>query len=594
MDTQLAATKERPYTRVALRAVAVSCFCAALLLLTFSLNSFEQMRGLAVSSVSPAYRDRFTPGLYHKIVLSLWLGSAALGMLGVSIWISTQQFAAACAGVAGALRDVYNAARQGVRDLRADGVLHWAPLLIVVVWGIALRLRFYFEPLRHDEVYTFLHYASRPLFIGIAYYTANNHLLNTLLMHMSTALFGNAPWALRLPTLTAGLLLIPISYAAVRCFAGRNAGLLATALVSGSSALIEFSFNARGYMLSALLFTAGTGLICLNRRGVRRALVLLPPTAALMMYSVPTMVYAVSGMFLCLLIMREKVRRVVAAGIATALITGLLYLPVLATVGPAAISHNQWVAPIPRASWGPALVREARGLWTYWALDMPAPISLLIAAGLVFAFVSRKIRRQTGPAIFASVAGVTLALMLVQSVVPPRRTFLFLLPLYFGVAAAAWTTWLRQVQKKDVVCATVALFCTAAMGMTVLQRRSLDDERHIEAFGLRSAEPMVVALRSALAAGDQFVCSNHEDADLTYRMMLEHVHYHPLPQGGLLILVPFDDTPEDVLKQAGISPEKVRSLHRIGHFEDRDVYAAKRTPALPFLPEGNISMGWFE
>ncbi len=594
MNTQVAANKERRYTRLALRAAAVFCICAALALLIFSLSSFEHMRGLAVSSVSPAYRDRFTVGLYHKIVLSLRLGCASLGMLGLGIWIWTKQVAAACAGAGMAVRDIYNAALNGLRRVSADGVGHWGPLLIVVLWGIALRLRFYSEPLRYDEAYTFLHYASRPLFIAIAYYTANNHLLNTLLIHISTTLFGDAPWALRLPTLIAGILLIPISYAAVRCFAERNAALLATALVSGSSALIEFSFNARGYMLSALLFLTGTALICLARRGVHGALVLWPVTAALMMYSVATMLYAALGMFVYLFVIREKLSRVMALGTATVLITGFLYLPVLATVGPGAISHNRWVAPIPRASWAPELLREARGLWMYWALDMPALISFLIAAGFVFAFVNRNIRRQAGPAIFACVAGVATALMLMQSVVPPRRTFLFLLPLYFGVAAVAWSTWLRRVPNKDVVSAILALFCTAVMGTTVLRRRSLEDERHIEAVGLRSAGPMVAALQPALVAGDQFVCSHHEDADLAYRMMLDHVRYHPLPRGDLLILVPFDDTPENVLKEAGISPEKVRSLHRVGHFADRDVYAGQRAPGFPFMPEGNTSMGWFE
>ncbi len=322
-------------------------------------------------------------------------------------------------------------------------------------------------------------------------------------------------------------------------FRGRNAGLLATALVSGSSALIEFSFNARGYMLTAVLFMASTTLICLIRRGVRGALVLLPCTVALMMYSVPTMLYAASGMFLCLLAIREKPSRVVAAGTATALITGFLYLPVLATVGPAAIIHNQWVVPIPRPSWGPALLREARSLWMYWALDMPVLISLLVAAGFVFAFFNRQTRRQTGPAIFASVAAAAVALMLLQSVVPPRRTFLFLLPLYFGVAAAAWSTGLRQMRRRDGFSAIAALLCAAVMGVMVLQRKSLEDERHIEAVGIRSAEPVVVALRSALVAGDQFVCSRNEDGGLTYTMMRDHVHYHPLPGGDLLLLVPF-------------------------------------------------------
>ncbi len=93
-----------------------------MVLFIFSLNSFEQVRDLTVSSVSPAYRDRFTPGLYHKIVLNVRLGSAALGMLAVGTWIWLKQLASACAAAAVAVRDVYNAAREGVRRVGDDGV----------------------------------------------------------------------------------------------------------------------------------------------------------------------------------------------------------------------------------------------------------------------------------------------------------------------------------------------------------------------------------------------------------------------------------------------------------------------------------------
>ena len=61
-----------------------------------------------------------------------------------------------------------------------------------------------------DEAYTYNEYASKPVLDGLSWYTLpNNHLLNTLLIHVSTVVLGNAPWVVRLAALAAGLGLIP-------------------------------------------------------------------------------------------------------------------------------------------------------------------------------------------------------------------------------------------------------------------------------------------------------------------------------------------------------------------------------------------------
>ena len=63
--------------------------------------------------------------------------------------------------------------------------------------------------MRYDEALTFNEFASRPLYYGLSYYPdPNNHLLNTLLMHLAFLGLGNQPWVLRLPALAAGVLLV--------------------------------------------------------------------------------------------------------------------------------------------------------------------------------------------------------------------------------------------------------------------------------------------------------------------------------------------------------------------------------------------------
>jgi hypothetical protein len=130
----------------------------------------------------------------------------------------------------------------------------FTPFLLPIT-VVILALLFLFQPMRYDEAYTFTHFASTPLYLALSNYSStNNHLLNTLLVHFSYILFGNHPWALRLPTLIAGWLLVPGTYLVTRTFFGKHAALLAAALVASSSALILFSANARGYTLMALFF----------------------------------------------------------------------------------------------------------------------------------------------------------------------------------------------------------------------------------------------------------------------------------------------------------------------------------------------------
>src|SRR5689334_17814838 len=62
----------------------------------------------------------------------------------------------------------------------------WAGLGAATALGLALRLRYLGQPMRYDESATWLDYASRPLVRGLADYRfPNNHLLHTLLVHVS-------------------------------------------------------------------------------------------------------------------------------------------------------------------------------------------------------------------------------------------------------------------------------------------------------------------------------------------------------------------------------------------------------------------------
>ena len=113
-----------------------------------------------------------------------------------------------------------------------------------------------------------LTYVERPLGESLVNYSApNNHLLNTLLAHLSMSLFSNASWAIRLPAVLAGILTIPASFAVGRALDSWEAGLLAAALTASSVRLVGFSAQTRGYALQGVLLLA----MVLVAAGTRRA-----------------------------------------------------------------------------------------------------------------------------------------------------------------------------------------------------------------------------------------------------------------------------------------------------------------------------------
>jgi hypothetical protein len=245
---------------------------------------------LAADGKSP-----FDRAVFMEIMIRLRL--AALAMLALAaLALATRERVIASLGALAhdARRLRPRRAAASLRDFaRREDVLHWLTLGTLVAVGLALRVAFLGQPMRYDEAYSWLRLASKPLPIALSYYSApNNHLFHTFLMSLCGKAFGSAPWALRLPVLMAGTLLIPATYAAFRAHAGRDAGLLAAALTAPWPCLIDYSTNGRGYIMIALFFMA---LVALAGRLADRPTPLAwlgwAGASALGLWTVPVMLY---------------------------------------------------------------------------------------------------------------------------------------------------------------------------------------------------------------------------------------------------------------------------------------------------------------
>ena len=415
--------------------------------------------------------------------------------------------------------------------------VYWLALAVLTVGGAAIRAAWLDHPMRYDESWTYLFYVMpEDLTSALAYSAPNNHVLHTLLVAGAHWLAGNRLIVLRMPAFLAGVALIPAAAYLARVLSGRRlAGLLAAAFVGGSSILVDYSVNARGYTmfcLAAVLLGERTVRIGRNVRpwGPWVGWTLLA-TAGL--FTIPVMVYPMVVLAVVLLLQaflgpgdpaarRLALRRTVAALAASAFLGFLLYIPVFratglattednpaARTGPLAVYRIGWHAIVANPIMGsrplvesaaslPRVGAEAIGEWTR---ETAWPWSVLAVGGLVAAVAVGLWRRRAFYLLPLLLPVVLPALALAQRVVPFARLWLFALPLLAVVASCglaelayrARPGWLRAAAMPVVLLAVAGAQVEPVLrllqpGRRILGECSLVDARAIVTDALELAD----------------------------------------------------------------------------------------------------------
>ena len=188
-------------------------------------------------------------------VLLLKLSLVVLGLILVGFALAGWRFHR----VAGTDR-LPDPSREETGDISArTGV--WALLAIT---ALAAVLRFYRlgTDLWLDEITPLLSYGHMSALEVIATYSrSNNHLLNTLLVKLSTGVFGEAEWAVRLPAALFGIATVPVLFWLARLASSRWVSLGAALLLATSYHHTFFSQNARGYSAYLFFTLLSTGLL---------------------------------------------------------------------------------------------------------------------------------------------------------------------------------------------------------------------------------------------------------------------------------------------------------------------------------------------
>jgi 4-amino-4-deoxy-L-arabinose transferase-like glycosyltransferase len=379
--------------------------------------------------------------------------------------------------------------------------------------------------MRVDEAATWLFYSSKSALYGLVSYTLpNNHVFHTVLVSVSTFIFGNHPWAIRLPAFVAGVAMIPLSYLAAKRLHGDGAALLTAAFVASSSVLIEFSTNARGYTLVAAIFLA---LIFLapdddDARAWNRFAVL----SAIGFLTIPTMLFpfGVVVSWLALRIARAHdvdraalAKRLARAVLRTFGLVALAYLPAILWSGPHAVFANRFVTSKP---WGVFTSRIGPSLgstWMGWNRDLGSVGATVFVVLFVVGFARDRARFVVAAIFWCG------ALLVVERWVPFHRVWSFLIPIYWMTVAAG----IALVVRRQRWVAPLAVALCLAIGGSVLASGSVPGSPDSGYFP--DAEQVAVSLR-ALTAGDKVLAYNPATVPLLYYARL---HHETLPLGGV-------------------------------------------------------------
>ena len=319
-------------------------------------------------------------------------------------------------------------------------------LVAITASALALRLIRLNADLWLDEITPIFDYGQMPvLYIVTTYISSNNHLLNTLMVKLAIAFFGEQEWAIRLPAVLFGVATIPAIYWVSRFVLSKCGSICVAALLAVSYHHIFFSQNARGYTAYLFFSVLSSGLLVKGLQEDRaRYWVLYGLTMFLNFASLLDCIFVFASHVLvgviALLVVRRNgesplplARRLAAVFT----ITGALVVNLYITMAPQFYIYSKTVYRDPAVGFSPFSVEFLRELIRGLSAGLGpgllvglVPLIVVAAAGLIVL-----LRRQWALTLALALPGfLTAVFLLVQGLSFSPRFFLLWLPVAMLVA----------------------------------------------------------------------------------------------------------------------------------------------------------------
>ncbi|QDT31812.1 glycosyltransferase family 39 protein [Thalassoglobus polymorphus] len=331
------------------------------------------------------------------------------------------------------------------------------PLLLLMGLGAFVRFKFLNQPMRYDESYTYLEYINRAPQYLFLYSDPNNHVGHTLLVKLSTLIFGSSPIGLRLPAFLAGLCSIPVGFHVAKRMLSQNAGYLFAALIALFPYFILFDTNGRGYSLVVLLSLIQI-LLSLRSDQELPSPLLFAFVTACGLFVMPSYLFFAAGIVLWLIVVRIVIngpsldllkRFLVRYSVACLLMAFVLYSPViLVSDGISPIVANRFVESL---SWGEFASRLPSHLAeTVQKMSRGIPtvgLALFVLCFLIGTIASIRKRDWQAALFFPTVVLGGLVVLILKRAIPFDRTWIFLLPIFLLQVANGFVECLTMLRK---------------------------------------------------------------------------------------------------------------------------------------------------
>jgi 4-amino-4-deoxy-L-arabinose transferase-like glycosyltransferase len=355
----------------------------------------------------------------------------------------TARFLTSIQKVAQAWRQEIQSFRDAEKDL--ESLIFW-PFLALLI-GVGIRGYFLSQPMRGDEAFTFLNFVNKGAAALFDYPLPNNHVLNTLLIKISTVIMGVSPATIRFPAFLAGCAIIPLTFFLARAQSSRkSAGFLAALAASVFPYLILYATNARGYSL-VIFLTLAIAFVALRyvRNPSSFRIVSLAIFSALGMWTIPSMVFGVAGIFLWIIALslfeQRSLKQIllefaIPFGFLSAAFTFILYTPVIfVSNGVRNIIANKFVESQSWPDFFTQFLPKIQSSYSEITRDLP-PIVLLVGLVLILFGLYRSYRQRNWstflllPCLFLG----ALVIVLFQHTNPYARIWIYTLPFIFILA----------------------------------------------------------------------------------------------------------------------------------------------------------------
>lgn len=459
--------------------------CITLIVLAFFSASYgfipaETLRDTFNAGFGEEWQIIYAESRHDVMSQRLWIASGIMALSAIYTWRSRVWVNHIAARFIQDGLALWRAAVESAKDaFLGGGPWTLVQVLILMTVGGALRLWFLEAPMGGDEASAF-YIAKQPILLAMTNQWAVLQPTAIWGVKLTTWLFGDAAWAVRLSMLIAGLVLIPVTFWAAVTWSNRTVGAFADAGVAVAWPLVAYSVIARGYANATLLFVFLLALTpYLARTANLAAAAVFAVAMALSVYSVQSMVFPCMGLvgFLGAMMVMDssrpfpqRVRRSLftctIVGVGGAALTLILLSPFLVAHGFLALTVSQSsLGGDPRLPFFAFFASQATKALGTWVIDLPVLVQVLFGGGFLVGLVVASWTRVLAVALVLSILPIY---FIIGEEVPPSRIWQFLLPAVLLVSAVGLARMLSVlVPRRAVAPAATVVICVITVWTSV-------------------------------------------------------------------------------------------------------------------------------